>query len=69
MSELQDVLNSIPPGSELGPILFVIYINTLPNEVKDSEAYFFADDTKSFKGIFKDEDSDKLQIDIDNLIK
>ena len=41
---------------------------TLPNKVRDSEVYLYADDTKVFKEIFKEEDCDKLQADIDNLI-
>ena len=62
------VLSGISKESVLGPILFVIYINTLPNEVRDSEVYLLADDIKVFKGVFKDEDCDKLQVDIDNII-
>ena len=39
------VLNGIPQGSVLGPLLFVIHINDLP-EVISSNAFLFADDTK-----------------------
>jgi hypothetical protein len=45
-----DVTSGIPQGSVLGPILFVIYINDMPDHV-DSEAYLFADDTKVYKEI------------------
>ena len=39
------VTSCIPQGSVLGPILFVLFINDLPNCVKSS-VYMFADDTK-----------------------
>ena len=44
-SEPAGVMSGIPQRSVLGAILFVIYINDLPEEV-NSSALLFADDTK-----------------------
>lgn len=61
-----DVTSGIPQGSVLGHILFVIYINDMPDHV-DSEAYLFADDTKVYKEIKTQTDTTSLQKDLDNL--
>jgi hypothetical protein len=42
-----DVLSGIPQGSILGPILFTIFINDLPDEIS-SPCKIFADDTKLY---------------------
>ena len=50
----------------MGPILFVIYINDLPEVVKRG-TYLFADDTKVFQQITTKEDALQLQSDINSL--
>ena len=61
-----DVLSGIPQGSVLGPILFVLYINDLPDNMI-SEVFMFADDTKVFREIRSNEDIQTLQKDLNNL--
>ena len=64
-SSLKDVTSGIPQGSVLGPILFVLYINDLPESLKNnSEIFLYADDTKIFREINNLADCVKLQEDI-----
>ena len=66
-SDIEFVKSGIPQGSVLGPTLFVIYINDLPETVK-TYVKIFADDTKIFNAINSSEDNDMLQEDISNLV-
>lgn len=66
LSDWSDVLSGIPQGSVLGPILFVVYINDMP-EVIDSYINLFADDSKSFHIIKDINDTLELQLDLNKL--
>ena len=65
-SEWETVRSGIPQGSVLGPLLFVIFINDLPDAVS-STIKIFADDTKMYRRINSDDDAKLLQSDIDKL--
>ena len=61
-----EVVSGVPQGSVLGPILFVLYINDLPDHVK-CMLEMFADDTKIYGEVKGEEGIRKLQTDLDNL--
>ena len=52
----------------LGPILFVIFINDMPNVVKNC-CKLFADDAKLYRPVLSEADTQSLQSDIDNLME
>ncbi len=68
VSSWKKVTSGIPQGSVLGPLLFVIYINDLP-DVVSSQPYIFADDTKIFRIINGEIDEKILQDDLKQLEK
>ena len=65
-STWEDVISGVPQGSVLGPILFVCYINDLPENIA-SFIYMYADDTKVFRRADCEQDRLALQRDLDEL--
>ena len=68
ISNWKSVLSGVPQGSVLGPILFLIYINDLEDDIS-SKVLKFADDTKVFRNVTNDTDKKNLQDDLDKLVK
>ena len=62
------VSSGVPQGSILGPMLFLLYVNSLPDAVRSSQIAAFADDTKVFKEITSKRDAEQLQEDLSDLI-
>ncbi|XP_069105722.1 uncharacterized protein [Argopecten irradians] len=60
------VTSGVPQGSVLGPILFLIYVNDMP-DMLDCTIKLFADDTKLSAKITSDDDRSKLQENINKM--
>ena len=58
----------VAQGSVLGPLLFLLFVNDLPENIKCS-IKMFADDTKMWRVLRSEEDSRVLQEDLDKLSK
>ena len=65
-SDWLDVISGVPQGSVLGPLLFLLFVNELPEWIS-TNIKMFADDTKLWQRIRSESDSGSLQHDIDNL--
>ena len=65
-SDTIPVTSGVPQGSVLGPALFLVYINDLPQWVR-STPRLFADDCLLYREINSREDASLLQEDLDSL--
>ena len=64
-SNFVPVTSDIPQGSILGSILFLIYVDDLPQVVSRTVKQF-ADDTKLYRATENEEDKLQLQEDLNN---
>ena len=63
LSDWLPVLSGVPQGSVIGPVLFLVYINDLLDEIV-SKGKLFADDAKIFRPIKDAQDIEILQNDL-----
>ena len=60
--------SGVPQGSHLGPFVFLIFINDILLNVKNSKALMFADDLKLYYTIHNLNDCLRLQDDLDSIL-
>ena len=65
-SSWSQVASGIPQCSVLGPLLFMIIISDMPDDIMSS-IKIFTDDTKAFKDVQTEDDMLILQKDVDSL--
>ena len=66
-SDSEPVVSGVPQGTVLGPVLFLLYINDLPDVVVHSTARLFADDCIVYRPIRNIDDTILLQNDLNKI--
>jgi hypothetical protein len=70
VSSLAVITCGVPQGSNLGPLLSLIYVNDLPNCLSFSNASLFADDTNlTTSGISAKDVQSQLNEDLENVYR
>ena len=62
-SRQEGIMSGVPQGTVLGPMLFLTYINDMP-ECSDSKVRLFADDSLLYRVFHMSEDREQLQLDL-----
>ena len=65
-SEWVHVTSGVPHDSVLGPLLFLMFINDLDDNIVSARSKF-ADDAKMFNSVNSEENIDKMQDDLNKL--
>ena len=68
-SQTAPVCSGVPQGSVIGPLMFQLFINDLPDYVKSCNVRLFADDSVLNRRIYRASDMQSLQNDMDNLLQ
>ncbi|KAJ4440472.1 hypothetical protein ANN_08613 [Periplaneta americana] len=66
ISEIGNISSGVPQGSVLGPLLFIIYVNDLCQDIT-SNVRLFANDCIIYRKIINNSDVDAIQTDLNNI--
>lgn len=58
------ITSGVPQGSDIGPILFILFVNDLPNCVPFARRLIYAVDVKLFSTVKCFDDIDLLEVDL-----
>ena len=67
-SRFVNVISGLPQGTVLAALLFLVFINDLPQSITNSFCGLFCDDTLLAKEILSDNDANELQNDLNNVL-
>ena len=68
VSDLKSVSIGVPQGSTIGPLMFIVYINDLPEVLEHAKPLMYADDTVLYFSSNNDREvRKKLQVDLINI--
>ena len=68
-SDWLPLTSGIPQGSIVGPLLFLLYINDLPNVINSRKIALYADGSKLYSRVSSHTDCQNLQADLHALCK
>ena len=61
------VISGVPQGTLLGPMLFLVLMSDINQNIEESKIISFADDTRLYTPIYSVDDCDSLQSDLQSV--